>query len=107
MAAARAGHLSRLSRARVLVHSLRRSEEHTSELSHQIISYAVFCLKKKKRVKWVDVDLLGRAFTLRAPKNHEDHTLPITDQALELFAALPRVSAYVLPGSSKAGSLSS
>src|SRR5438552_7383612 len=28
-----------------------RSEEHTSELSHQIISYAVFCLKKKKKRK--------------------------------------------------------
>src|SRR5689334_24013793 len=26
----------------------RRSEEHTSELSHSSISYAVFCLKKKK-----------------------------------------------------------
>src|SRR5438552_8206824 len=26
-----------------------RSEEHTSEPSHQIISYAVFCLKKKKK----------------------------------------------------------
>src|SRR5256885_4199474 len=26
----------------------RRSEEHTSELSHLVISYAVFCLKKKK-----------------------------------------------------------
>src|SRR5690242_21626190 len=25
-----------------------RSEEHTSELSHMSISYAVFCLKKKK-----------------------------------------------------------
>src|SRR5438552_7758994 len=25
-----------------------RSEEHTSELQYQIISYAVFCLKKKK-----------------------------------------------------------
>src|SRR6267143_3717951 len=25
-----------------------RSEEHTSELSHSSISYAVFCLKKKK-----------------------------------------------------------
>src|SRR2546428_9381566 len=25
-----------------------RSEEHTSELSHDQISYAVFCLKKKK-----------------------------------------------------------
>src|SRR5689334_25324383 len=26
-----------------------RSEEHTSELSHSSISYAVFCLKKKKK----------------------------------------------------------
>src|SRR5438034_5405639 len=25
-----------------------RSEEHTSELQHTVISYAVFCLKKKK-----------------------------------------------------------
>src|SRR5207244_13541819 len=28
-----------------------RSEEHTSESSHQIISYAVFCLKKKKQTE--------------------------------------------------------
>src|SRR5690554_5600481 len=28
-----------------------RSEEHTSELSHVRISYAVFCLKKKKKKK--------------------------------------------------------
>src|SRR5690349_23938165 len=28
-----------------------RSEEHTSELSHVEISYAVFCLKKKKKKK--------------------------------------------------------
>src|SRR5438034_11732632 len=27
----------------------RRSEEHTSELRHTVISYAVFCLKKKKK----------------------------------------------------------
>src|SRR5256885_3283003 len=26
-----------------------RSEEHTSELRHLVISYAVFCLKKKKK----------------------------------------------------------
>src|SRR5574344_2522377 len=31
-----------------------RSEEHTSEPSHQIISYAVFCLKKKKKRKDVN-----------------------------------------------------
>ena len=30
----------------------RRSEEHTSELqSHSFISYAVFCVKKKKKTK--------------------------------------------------------
>src|SRR5207249_11169586 len=32
------------------VHRVGRSEEHTSELSHVSISYAVFCLKKKKRI---------------------------------------------------------
>src|SRR5258708_20274700 len=31
------------------VYSRGRSEEHTSELQHQIISYAVFCLKKKNK----------------------------------------------------------
>src|SRR3712207_7637451 len=30
-----------------------RSEEHTSELSHANISYAVFCLKKKK-IFWIN-----------------------------------------------------
>src|SRR5258708_31535637 len=30
--------------------SCARSEEHTSNSSHQIISYAVFCLKKKKKI---------------------------------------------------------
>src|SRR2546427_1649227 len=30
-------------------HSKERSEEHTSNSSHSQISYAVFCLKKKKR----------------------------------------------------------
>src|SRR3712207_8300963 len=32
------------------VRGLRRSEEHTSELQSRHISYAVFCLKKKKKV---------------------------------------------------------
>src|SRR5260370_18397160 len=30
---------------------LKRSEEHTSELQSHLISYAVFCLKKKKKLK--------------------------------------------------------
>src|SRR5438034_6889983 len=31
--------------------SMRRSEEHTLNSSHTVISYAVFCLKKKKNKK--------------------------------------------------------
>src|SRR5438067_8010928 len=33
--------------------ALRRSEEHTSELQYVSISYAVFCLKKKKQAEIV------------------------------------------------------
>src|SRR5688572_31785170 len=33
----------------ILPNTAGRSEEHTSELSHSQISYAVFCLKKKKK----------------------------------------------------------
>src|SRR5690348_3044323 len=33
----------------VAAERLKRSEEHTSELRHPSISYAVFCLKKKKK----------------------------------------------------------
>src|SRR5688572_32280649 len=38
----------RPARSRLLHVRLQRSEEHTSEPSHSQISYAVFCLKKKK-----------------------------------------------------------
>src|SRR5688572_32452427 len=36
-----------------------RSEEHTSEPSHSQISYAVFCLKKKKKHTENDIDNLA------------------------------------------------
>src|ERR1051326_9322765 len=41
--------------------SIRRSEEHTSELqSHSFISYAVFCLKKTKKIYEQHSDALRR-----------------------------------------------
>src|SRR2546427_7816596 len=42
-------HTSELQSQSNLVCRIIRSEEHTSELHHSQISYAVFCLKKKKR----------------------------------------------------------
>src|SRR5689334_24652249 len=38
----------------------RRSEEHTSESSHSSISYAVFCLKKKKTIHYVRLTMMHR-----------------------------------------------
>src|SRR5207247_2338850 len=45
-----------LPQAEILAADPRRSEEHTSELSHEWISYAVFCLKKKRTMteRWRD-----------------------------------------------------
>src|SRR5207248_6844317 len=41
--------------ARPCGHSDTRSEEHTSDSSHRTISYAVFCLKKKKKTTQINV----------------------------------------------------
>src|SRR5438132_2024650 len=54
------------------VHS--RSEEHTSNSSHTVISYAVFCLKKKRTQKITtciprDQNIAKRDTTLRTPAN--------------------------------------
>src|SRR4051812_49549998 len=38
----------------------RRSEEHTSELHHMSISYAVFCLKKKKTKKDITTPVIKK-----------------------------------------------
>src|SRR5205807_7228581 len=45
--------------------NLERSEEHTSDSSHLVISYAVFCLKKKRRQRKLSVtQILDRPSSL-------------------------------------------
>lgn len=57
-----------------------------------------------------DVDLKGRTLTVRDTKNHEDHTLPLTDRLLELLRrrlrqAGPQSTAYIFPGDGARGYL--
>src|SRR2546426_8403400 len=47
-----------------------RSEEHTLNSSHLVISYAVFCLKKKKR------DMEFQAFILGRKLHNTNYLLP-------------------------------
>src|SRR5213596_2897819 len=59
-----------------------RSEEHTSELqSHGLTSYAVFCLKKKKRQRW----LPAGSFLPAASQAIPHLTLPCVNSAPVLF----------------------
>ena len=37
------------------------------------------------KLAWADVDMKAKTFTLRDPKNHQDHTLPMSDYLLELL----------------------
>jgi integrase len=46
-------------------------------------------------LKWRDVDLVGRTLTVRATKNHRDHTLPLPGYLTALLGRLPRHGVHV------------
>src|SRR2546429_4974742 len=58
---------------RDISHSSVRSEEHTSESSHGYISYAVFCLKKKKKQSHVNSLTHKHDTSLRTLSNEDVH----------------------------------
>jgi integrase len=67
------------------------------------------------RLKWEDVDLKAKVFTVRDTKNGEDHTLPLSDYLVELVEARAKDAAtadltktqreYVFHGGGAAGYL--
>src|SRR5947207_5095864 len=61
-----------------------RSEEHTSELRHTVISYAVFCLKKKKKNQHKTQE---HCHKLNSTKRHQ--RAPHTDKIQKSSTALP------------------
>src|SRR2546427_8967633 len=77
-------HTSELQSQSNLVCRIIRSEEHTSELSHSQISYAVFCLKKKKRLastsraQWMLMSVFKKFEFIIDTTKHND--LPIHGQ---------------------------
>lgn len=51
-------------------------------------------------LRWQDVDLAGKTLTVLDTKNHQDHTLPLSDYLLELLRARQKeaVGEYVFEG---------
>ena len=56
-------------------------------------------------LKWADVDMGGKTLTVRDPKNHRDHTLPLSDYLLDLLTRrkADAINQYVFPGTGAAG----
>lgn len=56
-----------------------------------------------KGLRWTDVDLKNRTFTVRDPKNHQDHTLPLSTFLFDLISRRREKtwgSPFVFPGKS-------
>jgi integrase len=51
-----------------------------------------------RKLRWEHVDLERKSLTIVDPKGKETATIPISDQAVEVFKGIPATSEYVLPG---------
>lgn len=58
-------------------------------------------------LKWSDIDFKAKTLTVRDTKNHEDHTLPLSDVLYSLFKERKQGadSLFVFPGTGKGGFL--
>ena len=56
-------------------------------------------------LKWEQVDLVGKTLTILDTKNHDSHTLPLSDYLYELLQLRNqhKTNAYVFPGTGSAG----
>lgn len=59
------------------------------------------------RLRWADVSLAGGYFTIPETKNHEPHTLPLSDYLKAMLERRKKeaTNTYVFPGEGKAGHL--
>ncbi|MHB1285305.1 MAG: tyrosine-type recombinase/integrase [Leptospirales bacterium] len=79
--------------------------------SEVIRDYLIFILftglrrQEAAGLRWQDVSLQNRTFTVRDTKNHEDHTLPLTDYLMEMILRRRQEtdSLFVFPGEGRTG----
>jgi integrase len=62
---------------------------------------------ESRTLRWKDVDLKARTFTIPDPKNSEPHTLPLSDFLLDMLTRRKdsAVNGYVFPGEGEHGHL--
>jgi len=88
--------------------------EAVNALGSEIIrDYLIFILftglrrQEAAGLRWQDVNLQNKTFTVRDTKNHEDHILPLTDYLMEMMLRKRKEtdSLFVFPGEGKTGKI--
>lgn len=70
---------------------LNKSNTHLSDKRETIRDYLLLVIltglrrEEAASLKWEDVDMAARTLTVRDTKNHEDHTLPLSDYLFDLL----------------------
>lgn len=80
----------------------------TNETLHDYLLVVLFTgLRKSEaaQLKWGDIDLKAKTLTVEETKNHQPHTLPLSDYLYELLTRRRQQvsSEYVFPGTGKGG----
>jgi len=78
---------------------LRKSET----MSARALEFAILTAARSGEARgaaWDEIDLEARTWTVPASrmKGGREHTVPLSDRALAILKALPRIGAYVFPG---------
>ena len=92
------------------VEGLRSTEKHTEHCG-MIADYLLFLLftgmrrQEAATLKWADVDMLNRSFTIANTKNHQPLTLPISSfvETLLKRRKTSAINEYIFPGAGKHG----
>jgi integrase len=89
------------------------ASDHPQAKADIVRDYLLFILftglrrQEAARLRWEDVDLKGRTLTVTDTKNHQPHTLPLSEFLLELLTGrhAQATSEYVFPGDGEEGYL--
>ena len=85
-----------------------RPDDKAEVVKDYLVFIALTGLRRQEaaRLRWMDVDLKAKTFTVFDTKNREPHSLPLSDYLVALLERRKKdcgTSSYVFPGDSRAG----
>ena len=82
-------------------HELNDKKPNNAEICGDLFLFILFTGLRRREastLKWTDIDFNDNSLTIQDTKNHEDHSLPLTDFLLEILERRKSESVYVFQG---------